>query len=210
MRSSRDRLGLPLLILLSMLAITAMQDGFAQQHRYILPAYPLLFLAIGVVAGRALVREGDSTGPRLARLSGRAILVGVVLSVAGSAWVAPHWLSAFNTLAGGNRTGFKCLFNDASDWGQDTYRVRDWIQSHQGSMPIYVNSNFSGSEELRAVGAEFEDFLSDVEGLRRPCWLVVSKSDYVLNPSLEKRLDRLPVSQCIGGTHVVFELSRVD
>lgn len=140
---------------------------------------------------------------------GQAIAGCVMLSLIGSVGVAPHWLSAFNVLAGGNRSGFKRMFNDASDWGQDTYRVRDWINSHRGGEPIYVRSTFSGHEELRAVGTKsFKESYQMVDNLPRPCWFVVSKSDYAIDAGLEHQLDGLPVTEWIGGTHVVYFLER--
>jgi hypothetical protein len=38
----------------------------------------------------------------------------------------------------------------------------------------------------------------------RPSWLVVSKSDYAIDASLENQLDGLFVTEWIGGTHVVY------
>ncbi len=196
----------PLLTLAALIVATCLQDGFAQQHRYILPAYPLLFLIIGVVAARTFASVQSLLGVPLKYFE-RTILLGFALSVAGCISAAPNWLSAFNGLAGGNTSGFKRLFNDASDWGQDTYRVRDWINAHQDGTPIYVQSSISGIREIRAVGAEeFEDFGGIVEQLRKPCWLVVSKSDYVMHTPFEEQFDPLPVHQYLGGTHVVYRL----
>ncbi len=199
-------LGLPLLALSMMVLVTCLQSGFAQQHRYILPAYPFLFLIIGVVASRALTII-ETFGRISLRAYGWSIVAGAAMTVVGSMSVAPHWLSAFNALAGGNHRGFKCLFNDASDWGQDSYRVRDWINAHQGPAPIYLRSQFSGHGEISAVGAsQFEELQHSVDQLPRPCWLVVSKSDYAIDGRLEQQLDPLTITETIAGTHVAYYL----
>ena len=203
----RQDLGLPLLTLMAMVVTTCLQSGFAQQHRYILPAYPFLFLVVGVVASRARLDGVRSLRLVSVKRLSDAVYLGVLLTLTGSLTVAPHWLSAFNWLAGGNRSGFTCLFNDASDWGQDTYRVRDWINLHQGSVPIYVRSTLSGYPELEAVGArDFVPLAEMVTNLPRPCWLLVSKTDYVVNPSLRQQLDPLPLTEAVAGTHRAYYL----
>jgi hypothetical protein len=211
-------LGLPLGALALMIGVTCMQSGFAQQHRYILPAYPFMFWIMSVVVVRAwfggepaMVEGSDGDGRQRKTVWsprwGQAIALCAIVSLVGSVSVAPHWLSAFNAAAGGNRSGFKCMFNDASDWGQDSYRVRDWINAYAASGPIYVRSSFSGHAELRAVGTvAFEDARFSVEEMPRPSWLVVSKSDYAIDASLENQLEGLPVAEWIGGTHMVYFL----
>lgn len=203
-RYGRSGLGLPLLTLGIMLVATAAQDGFAQQHRYILPAYPPLFLCIAVLAGRSLQLKGWPAWPA------RACLAGLVLTILSSALVTPHWLSAFNWIAGGNSSGYRCLFNDASDWGQDTYRVASWIDKHKSQASVYVHSTISGHDELAAVGAQFEALPPSLESVRHPSWIVVSKSDLALSPDLADELAALPIDQFIGGTHIVYRCNGSD
>ncbi|MCA9131227.1 MAG: glycosyltransferase family 39 protein [Planctomycetales bacterium] len=192
-------LALPLALFAGMLAVTAAQDGFAQQHRYVLPAYPPLFLVIGVVAARGLQLDG-----RAGKRAGRVVQIGFAASLIASCWVAPHWLSSFNWPAGGSRSGYKCLFNDASDWGQDTYRVRDWIVQHQGGIPIYVRSSYSGHAQLAAVGAEFREFPNDWNDLERGCWIVVSKSNLVIDNRMARFLSSIPIHGQIADSHLVY------
>ncbi|MFK7735175.1 MAG: ArnT family glycosyltransferase [Pirellulaceae bacterium] len=196
-RKYGEGLGVPLLATALILLATAQQSGFAQQHRYILPAYPFIFICVGATCSRA--RQGKY------RSLGNAILFFTFLSFSGFLVSAPNWLSAFNLYSGGVRSGFKCLYNDASDWGQDSYLISAWIRDHQGTRPIYVQSHTSGHEELRALdSAEFLDFPGSVSRLEHPCWLVVSKSDYVSDPLLSSELDNLQVSQFLGGTHLIY------
>lgn len=201
-------LEIPLLALASVLLITAMQNGFAQQHRYILVAYPFLFLVIGTMGGRVITSNERLLGVPLKRF-GQAIVICIAFTLVGFFSAAPHWMSAFNSLAGGNQTGYMCLFNDASDWGQDTYRIRDWINAHQTTKPIFVQSSISGYSEIRAVGAmEFQELPGhQIAVLPRPCWVVVSRTDLAYHAGLAIELEDCPVKETIGGTHDVYRLT---
>ncbi len=206
LRTSADRpifsdglqgLGLPTALLLLILFATAAASGFAQQHRYILTAYPPMLLVVSVIICRskALIRS----------IGWLALAASLLCAMCN----APHWLSTFNLLAGGRTTGFKCLFNDASDWGQDSYLVREWCRKHAGDR-IYVCSLFSGHKELRAIGAEFESLPENIDSLKRPCWIAVSKSDLVIRLWLQETLDEYKPADCIGGSHLVYYLSAQD
>lgn len=186
-----NSLMLPAGLALTVLLVTAAQSGFAQQHRYVLPAYPPMFLVTAVLVSR---------GGGVARSIG---WIGLAASLLCTGYNAPNWLATFNLAAGGNSSGYKRLFNDASDWGQDTYRVRDWCNEHTGDA-VYVHSSFSGRDELRAVGARFQPLPFDPDELTSPCLIVVSKSDLVITEWLSQMLDGLEPVDAIGGTHVVY------
>ncbi len=182
-------------LLLAVLFATSMQDGFAQQHRYVLPAYPPMFLIASVTIARS-----SACVQYLGMLGFATSLLGCVVS-------GPHWLGAFNIFAGGNTTGYRCLFNDASDWGQDSYRVRDWCEDH-ASTKIYIHSTFSGHRELQSVGAGFEALPIDFTQLELPCWLVVSKSDLAMNSWLSRALEDYSPVDYVGSSHIVYRLPR--
>lgn len=200
-------LGILVFVLGSLIVVTCWQDGFSQQHRYIFAIYPFLFAMVGVIGARAC--QSKKTLFRLPiRCFGYAIGVGSTLTVFACCSVSPNWMSAFNSIAGGNSSGYRCLFNDASDWGQDTYRVAAWINRHQSVTPIFVQSSFGGLDELKAAGAgSFRGLGTSIRELPRPCWLVVSKSDYVINPLLQFELDVWQPIETVGGTHLVFHFN---
>src|SRR5262245_10960419 len=81
--------------------------------RYVLPAYPFLFLLAGVCA----------EGPRVGRIA----------TALGSAWLAfaswrvwPDFIPYFNEAAGGARGGIRFLDDSNVDWGQDVDAVFRW------------------------------------------------------------------------------------
>jgi hypothetical protein len=45
-----------------------------------------------------------------------------------AAW--PYYLSYFNQLGGGTQNGYLLAVDSNYDWGQDLYRLRDWVQEH--------------------------------------------------------------------------------
>ena len=80
--------------------------------RYILPAYPFLFMLAGsMLADFNIIR-------------GRALRsIGIVLLscwyLAGSLAIYPHYLAYFNEIAGGPDNGYRYLVDSNLDWGQD-------------------------------------------------------------------------------------------
>jgi hypothetical protein len=54
----------------------------------------------------------------------------LVLLAIENAWVAPHYLSFVNLLAGGPNRG-QFVVNDSNfDWGTDLIALRDWMRGH--------------------------------------------------------------------------------
>lgn len=111
----------PLVVLLAMTFGTDINLGL----RYILPAFPYLFVASGKVA------------PWVAGLAGRqravgAGVVGVCLAanLASVAAIHPHYLAYFNRVSGGPGNGSRHLIDSNLDWGQDLVNLRDWVRDN--------------------------------------------------------------------------------
>jgi hypothetical protein len=71
-----------------------------------------------------------------------------------------------------------------------------------------VRSSFSGEGELAAVGGDFRSFHGSFDELVIPCWIVVSKSDLALDPSLYEQFRTLPAQDYIGSSHIVYRLGK--
>ena len=106
--------------------------------RYLLPAFPFLFVAISRV-GRVFEQYGY----------GKQALVGLALvaSIASSLWVYPHSLSFFNLAAGGPRNGHYHLIDSAIDWGQDLFYLKAWHDQHPEAQPLHVEVDSIGNAE---------------------------------------------------------------
>ncbi len=80
--------------------------------RYILPAYPFLFVLAGTAVEGINIIQG-----RVWRSVAMVILSCWYL--AGSLAIYPHYLAYFNEIAGGPDNGYRYLVDSNLDWGQD-------------------------------------------------------------------------------------------
>lgn len=106
----------PIVLWLLVISWRAFQVGI----RYVLPAYPLLFVfAAGIVAT-----------PAFARRPIRLLTVGLVGWFASTSLMAhPHYLSYFNELGGSAEGGIAWLDDSNIDWGQDVILLRDFLRT---------------------------------------------------------------------------------
>jgi hypothetical protein len=96
--------------------------------RYLLPAFPLLYLLTAAALAWLWPRRR-----RLAHaLAALAVGWGATLAVLAS----PDHLAWFNRLAGGPAAGPRWLLDSNLDWGQDLYRVGRWIRAESIREPI--------------------------------------------------------------------------
>lgn len=128
--------------------------------RYLLPAFPYVFVSISRAAAVSSSRAQRSvpqdkapsaTGTELhneqgASLSGRAaawwgtmpVVALAVWAVASVAARHPHYLGYFNELVGGARCAWPYFSHGEVDWGQDVHRLARWQRSHPNARPMRV------------------------------------------------------------------------
>lgn len=142
-RATRLLLFAPIVVWLVVISWRAFQVGL----RYVLPAYPLLFVfAAGIVALPAFER-------RWVRATCVALLAWFVIS---SVRAHPHYLPYFNELAGGPDNGIEWLDDSNVDWGQDLILLRDFLEG-------------TGLPDVRVTPmAEYDMALYDVPGEQVP------------------------------------------
>ena len=97
--------------------LVSSQTGFNHHMRYVLPAYPFLF----IIAARTV------TLGRFWKWFSYACMTWQAASVL---WFAPHWMSYFNEAAGGPLNGHKWLVDSNIDWGQDILGLKKWQDKH--------------------------------------------------------------------------------
>ncbi|HVN38080.1 MAG TPA: glycosyltransferase family 39 protein [Myxococcota bacterium] len=94
--------------------------------RYLLPAFPFLYLLLGSV----FARPGRPT---------RVVAALVLAYYAGTALVVhPAHLAYFNPLSGGPAHGHQWLLDSNLDWGQDLYRVPAALEARGIREPIWL------------------------------------------------------------------------
>jgi tetratricopeptide (TPR) repeat protein len=116
-----------------LLIIAAFLNTLCLGIRYILPAFPFLFVMFGSCfawAERRWARrpaKPESATATLRKVDRRWLVAAPVLlyAVALTAWVHPSYLCYFNRFIGGPAQGAEWLVDSNLDWGQDLYRVKD-------------------------------------------------------------------------------------
>jgi hypothetical protein len=100
----------------------AMASNLNLGVRHVLPIYPLLFAAVGLVMAKLW---GWRPAPALAA----GLLVMIALAVE-SCSAYPNYIPFFNVLAGGSRGGLRLLSDSNLDWGQDLPLLAAWQRNH--------------------------------------------------------------------------------
>lgn len=129
--------------------------------RYLLPAFPFLF----VFAGRSsAILRPVSGAPWQPALGG-----GLLLWLAVASWrVHPHYIPYFNELAGGPDNGWRWLIDSNLDWDQDRERVRN-LYARQSPVPVLIDP--SGPVAGRIAVGLSNLVGRDPESSRRHAWL---------------------------------------
>jgi 4-amino-4-deoxy-L-arabinose transferase-like glycosyltransferase len=112
---------------LAIFVLVSSQDGFTHHLKYVLPAFPFVFVWASKVARPCVLKDRRA-----------AAAVGLFL-----AWLAlsslrayPHSLSYFNELAGGPEHGYEHLHGSNMDWGQDLLYLKRWLDAHPEARPL--------------------------------------------------------------------------
>ena len=176
------------------LIVLMRKDGFAQQHRYVLVIYPMLFCLV------ALAWNGAAgLHKRSKRVFAKGVLVMACgLNAAETALAADDWLGSFNFLCGGSGSGHRYLFNDAVDWGQDTRLVESWLAENRGSRRVHF---FSHNSYRGRWGRPRGEAVAN-----QPELAIVSRSNLGLTDELPHQIPSLRPIDRIGQTHLVYQI----
>jgi len=114
---------------IGILWLVSSQTGFNHHLRYVLPAFPFLFI---FASRTALLLESRF-------LAVRAVpIISMAWMIVSSLSVYPHSLSYFNEIAGGPINGWKHLDYSNIDWGQDMILVKEWVAQHPDARPLFI------------------------------------------------------------------------
>lgn len=144
LRGGRDGL---LFLLLPLAVVMSYMMFFNRLNigvRYLLPAYPLLFVLIGRPA-LAVFPAGGSACGTAAAARGRVARRALGATVAGlAAWQGiavarggPDYLSFFSEAIGGGEQGGRYLLDSNLDWGQDLKRLGEFVKDDP-RQPLYL------------------------------------------------------------------------
>jgi hypothetical protein len=118
------------------LGFVSSQTGFAVHSRYIIPILPLLY----ILASKSAYTINRSN---IFTVSISVIIIWMVFS---NMYRYPCSISYFNELAGSPDNWHRCLSGSNIDWGQDLYKLKDWITKNPDAKPLYT---FNTSRKIR-------------------------------------------------------------
>lgn len=113
-----------------LIMLVSSQTGFSRYFRYLLPAFPLLFVWCGKLAMSITHRS------RLVAVFG---VTAFTWSFSSAMAVYPHSMSYFNEFTGGPHGGHRFLLDANIDWGQDMCFLKRWYDNHPNSRPLKIN-----------------------------------------------------------------------
>ena len=114
---------------LAILLLVSSQTGMCHHFRYVLPAYPFLFIFAAKVVGPAGQRGGLLPWISVGALAG---------TIASSICAYPHSLSYFSEIVGGPERGSEHLLGSSTDWGQDILFLEKWCSDHPDARPLHL------------------------------------------------------------------------
>jgi len=172
-------------------------------HRYMIPVYPMLFIA-------GCDRLADRLRSRPAVFG--AIAAVLIVSQAWSSWsIAPHYLSYVNRFAGGPQNGWRLMADSSLDWGQDLPDLSVYLATHDHG-PVAMK--YFGTALPEAYGVKADD----IEHLHKPpneYALFVVSATYLNGLHLGGRdpfvaFRRLQPTAQVGNSIMVYDLTQSD
>lgn len=171
----------PLLVLFVVYWAVSLASHLNIGHRHILPIYPVLFLACGLL-GRAAVQSWR----RSRRVGGLAavLVAGLVAWQAATArGIYPHYLAYFSPLVGGPSEGYRHLVDSSLDWGQDLPGLQQWLKTgRRPGEPLFLSYFGSGEPDSYGIAATRMAMLPDF-GRPHP-WFWFEPGLYALSASM--------------------------
>jgi hypothetical protein len=164
------------------------ETGLNEHLRYVLPAFPYVFVYLSRVCRSRLSSYSRSHGPpsviclepeaNSPRWSCRPILASVLVcwGTVSSLWIFPHNISYFNELVGGPNHGHLHLIHSNIDWGQDAIYLKKWLKANPTRDPVFIA--YFGSFSLADIGVQFSPL--PVGGFKQ-CLANRTKARYVIS-----------------------------
>lgn len=116
--------------------------------RHLLPTFPFIYLLLVLGLKKIFLTAGEK----------KAILSALIFVM--FAWYIfiglssfPHYIPYYNEIAGGTGNGYKWAVDSNYDWGQDFYRLRDFVQKNN-IQKIYLDY-FGGENAAYWLGEKY-------------------------------------------------------
>lgn len=130
------------------MALVSSQTGFNAHLRYVLPAFPFVFIWLGKLFASPL-KSAVPVRRALSWAAGAAL----ICSILSCLTIYPHCLAYFNFIGGGPLHGHAHLLDSNIDWGQDLLYLHRWLDQHPEARPLSLA--YFGLKDPALVGIEF-------------------------------------------------------
>ncbi len=201
------------------------QGGYNHHHRYVLMIYPPMFVFASLLAS-PLAEQVFSRTKDLSAIEviGKRkfwhwtkllVVLCVLLSMASSLRVHPHYTSYFNTLCGGPENGWRLLGSSNIDWGQDLLFVKKWIDDHPECRPLTFELDYfemnGGLFELPPSSPPMLPKYASVDQVRtdQTQWWIISVKKLYNHPS-ESGLEYLQQLEPVEKIAYSYHVYRID
>jgi hypothetical protein len=166
------------------------QTGFNHHLRYVLPAFPAMFLVASLPMSRL-------------RIPGRSVMFALLTWFAISSLVmVPRSYAYFSEAVGGWRNGHEYLNASNLDWGQDLLAIRQWARDNPEKRPIHLLYSPSQLDFQRlGIDAAIGEGKVSSDGPTEDGWWVVS-IDRVLSEPNDWFLRQTPTERLSVSTTV--------
>ena len=136
------------LYLLSLITARINNVGF----RYAMPALPLLFIVVSRIAAVDIAKNAR-----------RLLLSVIAICYAGASfYIFPHYLSFFNSVAGGPSGGHNYLIDSNIDWGQDMILLKKYMDEHGVEQ---VHLAYTGNVDPGIYGIDYLPLMKEARGV---------------------------------------------
>lgn len=135
--------------------------------RHILPIFPFIFVFIS-----KSINIFDFPKSIWLKI---VIIASIVWYLISALISFPNYIAYFNEFAGGSRGGYKILTDSNLDWGQDIYRLKDYLEIHKIEK-VFLVYPWDGDIALEYYGINFEPLTPEDKNVKGP--VVISATYY--------------------------------
>ena len=118
-------------------------------YRHLLPVLPFVYLLIGGLWAGVAGGEWRVAGRWVAGVTAVILLLHIATTLA----IHPHYLSYFNREVGGPANGYRLLLDSNVDWGQDLLRLQQWMADNDVPQ---VKLGWFGTADPNYYGLNYE------------------------------------------------------
>jgi hypothetical protein len=162
-----------MLFFIAFYLFTSMRSPLNIGVRHILPIFPFIYMLVSSqIIAWVKTKKGEQ---KMSATLKRAALIGLIAWQAFSVVSAyPSFLPYFNEIIGGSKNGYKYVTDSNVDWGQDLFRLKEWLDKNNINK-IYAHY-FGGSTCEYYLGDKFLPWWGDRNpaDLKSGDWLAVS------------------------------------